>query len=95
MVEQHRDHSRRVTRFDWQHGNFVAEHIGVPELLEGSIEPIFTQADLDGDLTIARRTEENLVAVTFDRLPSRLTELRIIQNEPKEGMRIEEQLQGT
>jgi hypothetical protein len=70
-------------------------HAGAPELLEAGVEAVLAEADLDGDFPIADRADANLVGIIFDRFPCRYAELRIIEYELQEGVRIQQQLQGT
>src|SRR5882724_2430120 len=54
-------------------------------------QSVLAVPDLDGDLPVGRRADLDIVCRVFDGRLRRGTQLRVVENEPEEGMGVEQE----
>jgi hypothetical protein len=94
-MEAHGDQRYGVPGLDGKDLETVVEDGLLDERLVSDIQSVLLNADLDGDLPVARRADEFDVVGINDGGVCGPAQLRIGQVEPKQGVCVEEKPHGT
>ena len=94
MMEGHLSQRSGVSRQDGQDRKGITRQLSLNKHIIGLRQRVLADADLDRDLPVARRADQDIIVAIGDQCASLIRELRVIEDEPQKGVRIQQQPHG-
>src|SRR5215470_12808600 len=91
MMKREGRQDARVPRLDRQNLEGVPDDTALHEVAVRGVEVELSQANLDGDLPVTRRADEDVIPRVADQLQGGGAQLRVVQHEPQKGMGVLQQ----